>query len=372
MFAVVVILHAIYWSVKFPDYVDFLRPWLLELRERGPSIIGTPFAYANYHPPYLYLLWFFSLFIPDNLSVVKLLSLLGDVALAGGVYVIIRQVLPRRPYKAAIGAGIAMLLPTVMINSAMWGQCDALYSAFLMYAVGFVLRRKLGWAWVMFAVAIAFKTQGLFLLPFMAYVSWCYRHWKGMVYGMFTGGALLGMPLLFGITLQQLVPYYMKDFQPMWGRLRLSWWCPNLMSWFPNSQYDLWRAFGLVLFALLLVAACYFGWRRWFASSSTALLALAATSCMTATFVLPQVHGRYYFPAEILLFTYVFVTRGKWQFVVAMQAATVIALLTYFATDASDDMTPYRLLSLPMGAVLGYLIFMVVRHSAHGIIKKTS
>ena len=367
------VLRVAYWQIEFPDFIYFLDPWLNELRVRGPSIIGTQFAYANYHPPYLYIIWFFSLFVPDNISVIKLVGLLGDIALAGAVYGIVRQILPQRPLRATIGAVLVLCLPTVLFNSAVWGQCDAIYSAFLLYAVLMVLKKKLQWAWIMFAVVVSFKTQGLFLLPFMGFVTFYHRQWRTVLYGVVAGAMLLGMPIVFGVPAEGLIGYYMKDFQPMWGVLRLSWWCPNLMSWLPNEQYGAWRAVGLVLFGGLLLMACYAGWRRFALSrDSVALVALAALSCMAATFVLPQVHGRYYFPAEILLLVLVLLKFWSWWPVMVIQLTTMTALVAYFVTDASDDMWPYRVLSVPMALVVGYLIFTLTQYNARGIINHTS
>lgn len=48
------------------------------------------------------------------------------------------------------------------------------------------------------------------------------------------------------------------------------------------------------------------------------------------------------------------------------------AMVLFFATNASDNITPLRILSLLMTAVLIYLTFMLIRYKARGIIREAS
>ncbi|KXK11697.1 MAG: hypothetical protein UZ14_CFX002002665 [Chloroflexi bacterium OLB14] len=54
-----------------------------------------------------------------------------------------------------------------MFNSTGWGQIDSLYTSFLLLCVYFLLKEKPFYAMLMFGVAFSFKSQSVFLLPFL-------------------------------------------------------------------------------------------------------------------------------------------------------------------------------------------------------------
>lgn len=361
--------HAIGWKAEFPDFTIFLNPWLDALRAHGPAIIGTDFA--NYHPPYLYIIWFFSLFIPDNLSVIKAVSALGDILLALSVYGVVRQVMPHGNVKY-VAAYAVTLLPTVMINSAFWGQCDAFYTAFLLFALMYALKGNGAGVWALVGAAVAFKTQGIFLIPFALFVTLAQKHAPTVIaYAALVLIGLLGAPLLFGVQISQLVTYYVTDLSPMWGMEMLSWWCANVMAWLPDSQYYLWHYVGIGAYVLILVGFAVYGWRvRSGKVTSRQLIVVATLSAMLSTFVLPQMHERYYFPAEVLLFVLA-VLAPRWAVAAGiMQFVTITAMGILFAGHVSPDRLPFKVLSL---LVFGIIIALFIRvHKARGIINHTS
>ena len=67
-------------------------------------------------------------------------------------------------------AATALLLPTVVLNSSYWGQCDSIYASLALLALDQQLRRRTVWAGVFIGLAIAFKLQAVFLLPVLAMV----------------------------------------------------------------------------------------------------------------------------------------------------------------------------------------------------------
>jgi Gpi18-like mannosyltransferase len=124
--------------------------------------------FALYTPPYLYLLALTTLVdgIVSRVTLIKLISILFDVVSAFYVYkiVCIKYPLGRAPWLAA---ALAWALPTVILNSSYWGQCDSIYTAFLLACVYFLLTERPVWAMFFFSVAFAFKLQAIFLLPFL-------------------------------------------------------------------------------------------------------------------------------------------------------------------------------------------------------------
>ena len=60
--------------------------------------------------------------------------------------------------------------PTVVVNAAMWGQSDSIYTAGLLGCVALVVAGRPHGAMVAYAVAVAFKLHAIFLAPVL--VGW--------------------------------------------------------------------------------------------------------------------------------------------------------------------------------------------------------
>jgi len=53
----------------------------------------------------------------------------------------------------------------VIINGAAWGQCDAIYTAFCLGSLYFILADRPAWACILFGLALSFKLQAVFFAP---------------------------------------------------------------------------------------------------------------------------------------------------------------------------------------------------------------
>ena len=64
-----------------------------------------------------------------------------------------------------VAFGATFLLPTVVLNSAWWAQCDSIYVSLCLGSLYFLLRRQTALACAAFGLAFAFKLQAVFFLP---------------------------------------------------------------------------------------------------------------------------------------------------------------------------------------------------------------
>lgn len=139
----------------------YLIPWLGHIRAEGPvGAFAEPFG--NYTPPYLYLLSATSLLGLSPVTTIKLLSVLGTVALALSVRRLLQEA--DRPEQASL---ILFLLPTLIANGPLLGQCDTLWTAACILALSNAIRRNFIAMLVWSGVGIAFKAQAIFLAPFV-------------------------------------------------------------------------------------------------------------------------------------------------------------------------------------------------------------
>jgi len=155
------------WMLDFEsgDYLGCLSPWYDYLVEHGRwTALGHDFS--NYYVPYLSFLSLSTLLPLPKLYAIKLISILFDYVAA---WLVGRLVWHRYQSHAMALAGFAAVLfwPTVMLNSALWGQCDVIYTSALLAAFLSVLKQRLWGALAAFGLAVAFKPQAIFLAPFL-------------------------------------------------------------------------------------------------------------------------------------------------------------------------------------------------------------
>src|SRR5215208_3587875 len=133
------------------DFKDYLRDWYNEFALHGHRALGQPFS--NYTPPYLYLLYFMTKtagFIP-RIVAIKLPSIIFDFLNTGLVYKILRIRYPQGVIPL-FGAGSFLLLPTILLNGAYWGQSDAIYACFLLGCILFLMKDQPFIAMIFFGV----------------------------------------------------------------------------------------------------------------------------------------------------------------------------------------------------------------------------
>ena len=329
------------------DYHNFLSHWYDHLRQNGFE--GFKTGFSDYTPPYLYLLWFASFLPLPKIYAIKSISLLGDFALAFAVLLLVRLKYDRRPVWLAAFAAV-LFAPSIFFNSALWGQSDCIYTAFLLAALYCVLREWAGRALLFFSIAFAFKLQAFFLLP-VFFVLWA----KGKLplkYFLLLPAVylLLCLPaLLAGRPFSELLTIYL-DQASTYPRLTSS--APNLYQWLPNKVNVFGRA-GLI-FAVTLVGflsyACLKSEARW---GKHLTLRLALASALLLPFVLPYMHERYFYAADCLAIVYAFYFPRR--FYVPLVVVT-ISLFSYFPFLFGD----FTVIKLPYLALLMAMVLVLV------------
>lgn len=156
-------------SLRIPvngDLENFLLPWVDYIRTHGAA--GLADEFNNYAPAYIYLLALIAWAGLPEVAAIRLLSALFDYVCAYFVGRVLRRMGVRvgkggdpMPWALAF----VPLMPTMLINSCYWGQCDSIYSAFALAAVAFAIEGRPWRASVALGVAFAFKLQAVFVVP---------------------------------------------------------------------------------------------------------------------------------------------------------------------------------------------------------------
>ena len=312
------------------DYQNFIRPWLNQIVADG-GIASLGMRIGDYTPPYVYLLTFISYF-PDTSSNepfllgVKMISLGFDLLLSLAVMlnakIWLKQQHPLFPIVLAI---ITLFLPTVIINGGLWGQIDASYTAFSLFALYFLQKDQPLKSAVWYGVAMSFKLQAIFFLPVFIVYFWFHHpkklYYVGMLPLIYYGFALPA--LIVGRSFADITNIYVLQTQT-YPLMTLN--MPNLYQWFANNRYEALSPVAISLFASLMGFQFLLMLMKKIVLKKELIFLFTYWSILLANFFLPAMHERYLYAADIIVILLVFQYGKKFYLIGLTQ---LISLLAY-------------------------------------------
>lgn len=126
------------------DFYSFIEPWFYELQENG-GLSALKLDIGNYNLPYLTILAILTYLPIEPIISVKMVSIVCDFICALAAMKIVYIILKNNKNKDFFGLivyGVILFLPTVLLNSACWGQADSIYVAFIMLSIVALLEEK--------------------------------------------------------------------------------------------------------------------------------------------------------------------------------------------------------------------------------------
>ena len=331
------------------DYTLFLSQWVDFFRRLGGfSALGHPVG--NYNIPYLYFLAGFSYLPVRDLYLIKLLSILFDVLLAYASMRLLRRFTESTAKLLGVYFTV-LLLPTVILNGALWGQCDSIYTAFAVLSVALALEDRPVPAMISIALSFAFKLQAVFVMPvfFLLLCSGRIRWYHLFVFPL-TYFVLILPAVLLGRPLADTVLLYINQGYTVGDGANYN--SSSVFAFFRDASPALMRAgicaaFGLVVLVYLLVLL------RRKAGDPAVILTAAVIFSLGIPFLLPHMHDRYFFPADVLTTVYAFAV--SWRF--AMPCLVSFgSLLGYHAFLRMRYLLPMRYGAMGLAVVLSVLL----------------
>lgn len=202
-------------------------------------------AFHDYPPGYMYILYIVgavkALFgvqygSPMCLLITKLPAVIADMITGYLVY----RIASRKTDKvfSAILSGMYLLCPAIILDSAVWGQTDAVFTLFIVIMCYLVTEKKLVASYFVFAVAILIKPQSLILTPVLICAIIDQVFLENFNWKKFFRNLLLGLCaiLMIGIL---IMPFGFKE--------ALSQYTDTLGSYeyATINAYNIWTVFGL-------------------------------------------------------------------------------------------------------------------------------
>lgn len=313
------------------DYITHFERWYDFILRNG-NVFALKYDFSNYNVTLLYLMATCSVLFPESskILVLKGISIVFDVALAFFVYKCVHFKYHRRR-EATLAALATLFAPTVVLNGAMWGQWDVIYTTFLVACLYFLLTRRQAAAFTAFGLAGSFKLQALFLAPLFLWLL--VKNKVNIQYFLLAPLCwfILLLPAWFvGRPFGDLLLIYINQ-NSEYSSLRES--APNLYQWISDDYYSFYPA-GIAFAVGVAVALAGVIYKSRVQITADRLIFLAFLSVLLMPYVLPKMHDRYFFPADVIAIIFAFYWPRYWYAPVVVGLTSLLTYVRFLAGGA--------------------------------------
>jgi len=344
------------FALFYQDWGDlsyFIMPWIETYRSMT-FFEGLGTVVGNYNPPYMYIFNFIAQISSSDLSdlyLVKIVSVFFDFLIAYFVMKIVS--LKTDSINLRLLAFIlALAIPTVILNSSMWGQCDSIYAAFAIGSLYFGLKGRSKLTYVFAALAFSFKMQAVFMMPMLLVFllmkkirfTDCYLFFV-VYFATLLPAVIVGMPI--GDVLST---YFNQAGTYDWLYRNIA----NVWQFTKNVPYDNFVIIGICIAALAVLGLLYFTWvNRERLVSNTDYIRLAYLFVVILPFLLPKMHDRYYFLADVLSVLVFLFDKKRWYI-------PVICIFCSFIAYAWFLMGAFEVIDFKIATAAMFIVIMIV------------
>jgi len=306
--ALMIVRGSLFYYESF-DFVHSLSRWVERYREMT-FFEGLGTKIGNYNQPYMYLLNIISRIDFPELYSIKTISVVFDILLA---YFVMKLVsLKTKSLNIQMLAFFtAFAIPTVILNSSMWGQCDSIYASLAVGAVYYALRGRSKSAYALIALAVSFKLQAAFILPLFAIFAMQRKIRLSDCYIFFlTFLAVLVPAYATGFPLRDLLLMYL-DQTDTYLFLRLN--SVNMWLFVENVEFEAFKTVGLYCAGLAAVSLMYLAFiYRDKLKKNEDYIRFAYLFAVILPFILPQMHDRFFFMADVFALVVFLFDKRRW------------------------------------------------------------
>jgi Gpi18-like mannosyltransferase len=333
------------------DYNVFLKNWFDTLKNNG-GLAGIGVSIGDYTPPYIYILALLTYLPIKSLYTIKLVSIIFDLFLA--IYVMKLVAIKNNSLLIQAAAFSSVLFaPTIILNSAMWAQCDSMYALGLVACLYYILKERPFVASFAFAFAFIFKLQAVFLLPFLFFLT---LKGKFKIRYYFTTAFFYLISIIpafiAGRPINELLTVYFRQTQTYKQFINLN--APTFYAWIPHKLSEIFGPAGVV-FALCVVLFILFAlYFKPFILNDNFIILVALLFTLLVPFLLPYMHERYFYVADVFAIIYAFSNQKRFFIPVI---TIIISFITYSNYLFDNEIIPLML--LPFGLLFVILVLLV-------------
>jgi Gpi18-like mannosyltransferase len=246
-----------------------------------------------------------------------------------------------------------------VINASFYGQMDAMWAAPALGGVYYLLRDKPWHGIALCGVALAVKPQGIFVFPVLLLLALAGRlPWRTLLAAPAAMAALALPAVVFGRDPIDLLTIYDLERQAQHVPA-LSLRAPSLYAFVTTagSRADTVRLLGIALTAAIVLGICWVLVARAVELDRTRVVTAATLFALLLPFLLPGMHERYFFLADVMTLILAVYRPRLWYVPLLVQAASLLAYRPYLF-ERSESMTLPAAMMLAAVLVVGHALLV--------------
>ncbi len=333
------------------DYLYCIAPWVDRYRELGAAA-GLSQEITNYYIPYNVFLAFVSLFPMEPWVLVSILSCAAEYLGVYYAWKTLTHLSGTGSWRTVYAALSLLFLPPMVLNGAFWKQCDAVYTAFALMALYYLLSDKYYRAFLFLSIAFVFKLQVILLFPlfFFAYFAgkrYCFLLWLRIPVTYLEAG----LPaIICGRDPKEVYSVYLNQS----GEYHFMFLNTGNIHRLFRSDYAALSTAAILMTAVFLVFWLGYLYRYRERMGNERLLQLAGVTGYACFLFLPAMHERYdYLPLCLVTLYYAYYDRKRLFIPAMMTGVTTVMYCEYLFGGNTLPEEVYAMIGLAACALAG-------------------
>lgn len=365
MILISIFIRFYFLSIKSDDYNFFLEGWFNTLKENG-GIYALKLDLGDYNLPYVQILALLTYLPIEPLYSIKMISIIFDYIGAISIGLLIYH-FTRNKDISFLGFFITTMLPTVVLNSSAWAQCDFIYVTFIILSILFLIKNKYLGSFVFLGIAFAFKLQTIFVLPI--FILYYISERKFPIYYFFIIpiiDIILCLPsIIVGKPIIEILNVYVNQTGEYSNYISMNF--PGIYNIFfepientnliemPSKMYEF---LGIGITGIIYFLFAIFVFVKKIKFSEKNIIKFIVWSVMICTYFLPKIHDRYMFAADVISIVCIFIDNRKKYLPIFINGAS---LYTYIYYLFNGNYRSLSVISIILGLVLIYYTLSIFK-----------
>jgi len=333
--ALIVRIHGLPFTSQ--DYNAFLSRWFDSIKTGG-GFSALKDTMGDYAPPYLYLLTIGTYTSLNKLFYIKMISFVFEIMAAFFIMKIVNLKYKDEKF-GYLSFGILLFIPTVIFNGSVWAQCDVIYTSFVIGSIYYILREKPVTSLIFYGIALSFKLQAIFILPLFGILIFKNRINIYHLLLLPISYLVLSIPsLIVGRPLRDILLTYINQSAEY---TNLTYNAPTIYQWVPSKLFSNTTLVGNIgiLFTLLVVLIItYVSVRYIKVIKYENLIEIALLFSVIIPFLLPRMHERYFFMADIISLLYAFCFPRKFYIAIIIPFVSLLCYIPFLYNTGTDSL----------------------------------
>lgn len=325
------------------DMTGYFIPWHEAFSKSG--FAGLKEQVGDYNIPYQVVVWLMTLVPIKPMYMYKLLSGSFDFLMAFTGSRIIQKVTERKTL-AVTAYVILLFLPEVVFNSSYLGQCDAIWTSFVLLSILFLMKEKYFISFIFLGCAFAFKLQFVFIVPLFVF-AWVIGKRFSVLNFVLVPGMLMALSIPAYIAGRPIMDVFRMYFFQVYQYHDMSLGFPSFWTMVGITEFKEFYKFAILLTIMILGILLYFAMKnRVDMTKPQKILLVGALTSWTCVLFLPDMHERYGYLTDILL---ILLCIADYKYFPFAAVPAVVSICVYFGN--------YHSMNLRLAALIYFIAY---------------